>query len=184
MNRKLSSLLLTFILLIAIGQAVSAEGQVKIGYDFPGNYLLKINDSSTSTPLKTGTSLCLEYLTPLDTFSNSRMGVGLEYQSPRSLKDNAGEINFIALYWVENIYFTAKTLTPYLTGRLGYNFFYNSTIDNPKGGLYTGLGGGFRLSPHTSVEAFYSLNTGSYSQGAATISSYYTRASFLMGYSF
>lgn len=145
---------------------------IKGGFDFMGEGDLEIDDYgySESSDIDNGFSAGAEIYYGLGPVL---AGAGVAYMFPRKIEDSDGSIKFIPVYAVLNIPFAQGGVTPYITGQVGYNFFYiDSKLEDEldalvgdeclyleEGGLYWAIGGGIILENNIMFEIIYSSSS-------------------------
>ncbi|MFQ5456794.1 MAG: hypothetical protein ACE5EA_11460 [Nitrospirota bacterium] len=121
MKRQSFILFLSSIILLFAVNSASGEGNLKVGVDMAGVHKTSMAGINILDDVDIGLSITTEFLSPIN--DNTDMGVGIELQLPRSLKDFDGSFFFVPLYGVIRIQPALNDISPYLTGRMGYNFF-------------------------------------------------------------
>lgn len=174
----------------------------RFGFDFPGK--IKVtggNITEVDSDTEMGYSLGIDYLHPIaDVFA---VGLGLEYQLNRKIKDTSSEFGFMPIYLTGMLApFNNKkgdelmrTFLPYAKVNLGYNVMYNGN-DNYKflnsslnGGFYWAAGVGAKLPYNLTADVMYSSYAGQHSisfpiLGSFTSDDTYTKVSLNIGYAF
>jgi hypothetical protein len=177
MKKLVLVLLVSLVLVFAIGYVASAEVVVKAGYDLGSTFSDNYGFSST---MDGGFSLGFEYAAEVT--NNLMVGGGLEYQLPRNDSTNT-MINFIPIYGLVQYKFSQF----YVVGRLGYDL-YNQNPTAPgasyTGGIYYEAGAGFNINKNMAIEAVYGINscTGTYS--SITKTGIYSKLGLSFGYKF
>lgn len=162
--KKLTVLVLTMALVLAVGSMASAQtlwqngsGVIKMGVDFNGEFDY---DDDGDEDVDSGISLSGEYL--FQQQANADFGLGVTYQFDRQTEDRKDDFNFIPVYGVIKLTpEMGNQYQPYFVGQLGYNFF-NADVDNidTDNGMYYGVGAGFKANDQVDVELLYTVNNG------------------------
>ncbi|NLI09601.1 MAG: hypothetical protein GX447_02440 [Elusimicrobia bacterium] len=137
---------------------------LKMTIDMGGKQKISGEGLSNSADINTAFSFSFEFMFPSD--MRNKLGIGVTYQFPRSIKDSEGDFNFVPLYaFLKMPLGNENDLSGYFLGHLGYNFFMGDDdyklIGDLSGGLYYGAGIGFQ-SQNILFEFLYSVNNGSY----------------------
>jgi hypothetical protein len=175
---------------------------IKGGFDLMGEGDLDIDeyDYSESGDVDSNISLGAE---AYFNFDPVLFGVGAAYLLPRKLEDSDGKISLFPIYGAINYPFTPGGFTPYITGQIGYNFFFiDSKLENEldaligdecdyttEGGLYWALGGGIILENNIQFELLYSnssagLDIENSTGESVTMDLTYTKFTVSIGYRF
>lgn len=174
---------------------------VKGGLDFMGEGEVEYDGDSDDGDVDNSFSIGAEFYFG---FESILAGAGAAYLVPRELEDSDGKITLIPVYAVVNIPFSQGGFTPYITGQLGYNFFYiDSDLEDEldylagaemdyttEGGLYFALGGGVIFDNNIQVEFIYSHSAGSIDienedyDVDETLDLTYTKVTLSVGYRF
>jgi hypothetical protein len=159
---------------------------VKVGLDTPGTHEVEDGGVSGETDVDGGAFLAAEIYATVH--PRVELGVGGEFQFPRSRQDLAGEFGFIPIYGVARFFPVVGPVSLYASGRLGVNLFYgdddykgNASLE---GGGHLGVGAGLLLHQRVQVEALYSVNTGVYENGGISLDVTYSKAGISVGYLF
>lgn len=196
MIKRMIGLVTVIGLIITFQTGVLArEFVINGGLDFSGTHEISGYGISQEDDTEIGLSVGFEYL---DTLSGDiQWGVGGELGSPREMKDYSGAFMFIPIYGLLNIPLSTNGVQPYLTGRLGYNFFAGDDdyegYFSLEGGLYYALGIGIKPTDNIRLQLLYSVNNGS-GDGIVSIPGYgfayvdgdveYSKLSLIVGCSF
>jgi hypothetical protein len=159
LNILCSILLFVFLTYISIAQENNTKFKFFASYDLYNQYSIANGKKEKINP---AFSAGIEILPFADDFL--LVGVGIEYQFPRTFKNTNVEFNYIPLYFTFNAMISDYAYQPIIAGRFGYNFFgidYNSPSDQKfYGGFYFALGGGLRIKNSMIVEILYSSPQG------------------------
>lgn len=172
MKKLVLALVVSLVLVFAVGSVTMADMTAKVGYDLGGTL-----SSVGSISVDGGFSLGFEYTSKMD--DNLIVGGGLEYQLAR----NAQGINIsaIPLYGLVQYKFDQF----YAIGRLGYNLFtLDPTIPgvSNSGGIYYGVGAGYSINEKMVVEAVYGISTLTMSSPLSTQTATYSKLGLSFGY--
>lgn len=175
---------------------------VKGGFDLMGEGDLEISDYDydDSGDVDSSFSLGAE---AYGNFGQFLAGGGAVYLFPRKLEDSDGKISLLPVYGAFNIPFQQTGFTPFITGQIGYNFFFiDSKLEDDldyligdecdyttEGGLYWALGGGIILDNNIQFEIIYSYSSAALeienSAGdSVTMDLTYTKVTASIGYRF
>jgi len=113
---------------------------LKINWNIKGRLNIHRSYRPVSEKAKKGISISFEAL--FSKMEQSQWGIGIEYQIPRALERFIGNFNFVPLYAFIIVNPSAEKRSPYLTGRLGYNFFFGDSTFKGTSESNTGLYGG------------------------------------------
>ncbi|MGM0609180.1 MAG: hypothetical protein ACQESP_12285 [Candidatus Muiribacteriota bacterium] len=156
----------TVLLLIAtlIFTTYSFDGVFKLNVDAEGDLKL----GNTRDDVSSGYSIISEMPLPIS-FKGFKIGVGVEYQLPRSA-DYGGKLNFLNTYLTfekDVIKTSFNTLTPIL--KLGSGRASSSGVMvDLEDGFYYGAGIRYRLSSLAYAEVTYNVNRSKYYDGGGT----------------
>lgn len=143
----------------------SALIQINMGLDVGGKQHYKPSIGTITQEnwdVENGWSPSLELMLQKNNF---KMGWGIEYQFPRSVKDSPVEFNFIPIYAVARYETDLNIIVvPETVIQCGYNFFqaehFNEAIFPDKtGGLYYGFGECFTYRDFI-LQFLYKVNSG------------------------
>ncbi|SFL48301.1 outer membrane beta-barrel protein [Halanaerobium salsuginis] len=140
----------------------------KLGVSFNGDSIWEMPDSDTNISLDTdpGAVLAVEYFRPVT--EHVDLGVGLAYQFKKDLDYSAdSDVSDLKITSIP-AYLTLKYNSDqvYLISQLGYSSFdldYNLSGDgdiDSDGGLYYGLGAGYKFAENKFWELLYSVSNG------------------------
>lgn len=161
--------------------AVEFGGTAKLGIDFPGDYEISNNEFFNGTvDVDTGFSLSGEFFVKVG--NNFDLGGGMTWQAPHSRNDTESDFYFFPVYGLIRIRTEKGTITPYLIGQLGFNFFIHGWEEN--GGLYYGGGAGIIIKKHFLVEVLYSVDKGSTTEYGSDSDIEYSKVTLSLGYNF
>jgi len=170
-------------------------GRSRFGLQLLGNHQASVGGLVGNEDVQVGFSFSGEFLYALHDFFE--FGIGIEYQIVRRQVRFAGNFNFAPIYAVVRIPFDLGLFTPFLIGRVGYNFFfgdieYTGTYGVLSGGLYYAVGGGIDFINFTLfdkpcsifIEATYSSNSGSLDDNFFNFSAnlIYTKIDVFLGF--
>ena len=139
------------------------ETIIQIGYDFYGEYLHKGHEKETDF-LKGITCSAKYYHYFMDEFG---VGLGANLQSSREFESFPGKVYFVPAY--VSLKLRSIPTEPYkygyITGNLGYNFFfpvsdYDTYLNDERGGLFYSIGLGI-VYDNFLFELAWSIHTGS-----------------------
>ena len=156
-------------------------GTIKLGVDLPGDYEISNNEFFNGTvDVDTGFSFSGEFFGKIGNYFD--LGGGITWQAPHSRNDTEGDFYFIPVYGMIRVRTETGTITPYLIGQLGFNFFQYGWEVN--GGLYYGGGAGIIIKKHFLVEVLYSVDKGSTTEYGSDSDIEYSKFTLNFGYNF
>jgi hypothetical protein len=172
MKKKVYTIFLIFSSFeLLFGQAGTFSGRSRFGLQVLGSHEVTINNLSGTEDVETGFSFGADFLCAVH--DNIELGIGIEYQIPRSQVKYEGDFNFAPLYGIIRFPISLRYVTLYSLGRIGYGFFfgeerYTGTFGKLTGGFYYAVGGGIELIRFTLfgrenylfLESTYSANNG------------------------
>jgi opacity protein-like surface antigen len=150
MKKLVLALVVSLVLVFAIGYAALAESVVKVSYDLGGTLSGSGTFGSSSQSADSGFSLGYEYSTEIA--DNLLAGGGIEYQLSR--KSAGTGFSFIPVYGLIKYNFSQF----YASGRLGYDFWTVEIVPTGvsySGGLTYGIGFGYNINENIVIEANY-----------------------------
>ncbi|HQD40209.1 MAG: hypothetical protein GX766_08515 [Firmicutes bacterium] len=180
----LRQLCICSLVFLAVSTSTFAGGMVaNLSVDLDGQVVLGDNYDNAMT-IAPNLALVIDLV--FSRTANSDVGLGVEYQKERPW---FGEqtIQFTPIYGFINHYGSSRTRgpQPYLTGRLGYNYFSGpnseSTFIKSQGGLYYKLGLGLNFQNKFRIEANYSSSQGQEKTPLVTLDYTYNRTSICFG---
>lgn len=162
--------LLIFILMISValcaGSPLFADVTIKAGVDVLGKSEKKTDDGTTKDNIDFSYSIGGEFNQSISPLIG--LGAGAMYQFERGTgKEEDGKFNFIPIYILGMINLPAGMVSPFVAVNFGYNIFLiNDEFKkaqgdkSAKGGLYWGVGGGFKLPMGLQFEVLYTVDNG------------------------
>jgi len=164
---------------------------LKYGVDLGGKHKVSVSGQSVTVSVKNGMTGAIEFYM-VDKAKASRLGVGLEYQLPRSQSDYEGDFNFLSYYIAFRISSGHKGRSEYVTlftFKLGHSYFsgdsnykgsgqYEADL---KGGFHFGVGLGILHSDVLLIEGIYEVNFGNIELSGDKFDIKYSRFYISMG---
>jgi long-subunit fatty acid transport protein len=177
MKKLVLALIVSLVLVFAVGSVTMADMTAKVGYDLGGTFTIGTSQSTDG-----GFSLGFEYTSEMG--DNLMVGGGLEYQLNRNFTGFSTAFNFIPIYGLVQYKFDQF----YVTGRLGYDLLsVNPAPSAPislNGGIYYGVGAGYTIDKNMVVEAIYGIYNMSQSVVGYTTNGSYSKLGLSFGYKF
>jgi hypothetical protein len=172
----------------------SIDFNVKAGFDIEGKYRNSHQDSIFKSDVDKNFSFAGEVF--ITAGENVKIGVGAEYQIPRTGYLYPGHFNFVPLYLVMRSTPLMDASAPYLTGRIGYGILSNSRayndyfagqISDTRGGFHYGVGAGVETRRRTANifgEILYLVYNGGAKVSSDNYDIRYSKWSIIFGISF
>lgn len=183
--RKLLVVVAVAVAVLALGAGPAlAETVIKAGLDLEGTGKW----GSFEQDIEQSYTVGLEYYLGVHQFVD--IGVGGEYQLPRSAKGSSGNFQFIPAYGCVRVApLSLPVVRPYAAGRAGYNFLLgNDEFKGPggelKGGFHWGIGAGASVLQVLIVEGMYTVYNGTLSWSGSDIDFTYSKFSLYAGLQF
>lgn len=178
MKKLVVVLVVSLMLVFAVGSVTLADMTVKAGYDLGGT----MSSAGSSLNVDGGLALGFEYTSEMA--DNLMVGGGFEYQLNRKPAGSSSGFSFIPLYGLVQYKFDQF----YVVGRLGYDL-YNQEAAIPagasiSGGIYYGVGAGYSINQNMVVEAIYGISNASFSYMGITQTASYSKLGLSFGYKF
>lgn len=176
MKKLILALVVSLVLVFAIGASALAENTFKASYDVSGTLNMGVSQS-----LDNGFSFAYEYTS--EVADNICVGAGIELELTRKFTGYSDGLSCIPIYGLLKYNFDNF----YINGKLGYDIFTWTNLVpglSTNGGLCYGAGFGINIDETNAIEIGYLVLNGTLNTGFGSISGSYSKIGVTWGFKF